>query len=221
MNYADVLERTGREAPALRVRRHAWLLAQRAAVQARDRDAARQALLAQMRLAAGFAGGEQKALLWRQLGQLLAASSDPAAPDASLKRQTQELVGAWLLGEGRFDTAQRWLWEQQARRMTVPAYQQMAVAVGQEDPQELARLLDAAEPPAVAARCWNVGSMDPQDRLTALRLLQRREEAASQGALQASAAPKAPTTKRRSCCSRTCWPRPAAPACSCAAAAPA
>jgi hypothetical protein len=182
MNYADVLERTGREAPALRVRRHAWLLAQRAAVQARDRDAARQALLAQMRLAAGFAGGEQKALLWRQLGQLLAASSDPAAPDASLKRQTQELVGAWLLGEGRFDTAQRWLWEQQARRMTVPAYQQMAVAVGQEDPQELARLLDAAEPPRSQQ---GAGRIDPQDRLTALRLLQRREEAASQGALQA------------------------------------
>jgi hypothetical protein len=186
MNYADVLERTGREAPALRVRRHAWLLAQRAAVQARDRDAARQALLAQMRLAAGFAGGEQKALLWRQLGQLLAASSDPAAPDASLKRQTQELVGAWLLGEGRFDTAQRWLWEQQARRMTVPAYQQMAVAVGQEDPQELARLLDAAEPPRSQQASQNgVGRIDPQDRLTALRLLQRREEAASQGALQA------------------------------------
>ncbi len=182
MNYADVLERTGREAPALRVRRHAWLLAQRAAAQARDRDAARQALLAQMRLAAGFAGGEQKALLWRQLGQLLAASSDPAAPDASLKRQTQELVGAWLLGEGRFDTAQRWLWEQQARRMVVPAYQQMAVAVGQEDPQALARLLDAAEPPRSQQ---GAGRIDPQDRLTALRLLQRREEAASQGALQA------------------------------------
>lgn len=182
MNYADVLERTGREAPALRVRRHAWLLAQRAALQARDRDAARQALLAQMRLAAGFAGGEQKALLWRQLGQLLVASSNPAAPDASLKRQTQELVGAWLLGEGRFDTAQRWLWEQQARRMTVPAYQQMAVAVGQEDPQELARLLDAAEPQRSQQ---GAGRIDPQDRLTALRLLQRREEAASQGALQA------------------------------------
>ena len=182
MNYADVLERTGREAPALRVRRHAWLLAQRAAVQAKDRDAARQALLAQMRLAAGFASGEQKAMLWRQLGQLLAASSDPAAPDASLKRQTQELVGAWLLGEGRFDTAQRWLWEQQARRMTVPAYQQMAVAVGQEDPQELARLLDAAEPQRSQQ---GAGRIDPQDRLTALRLLQRREEAASQGALQA------------------------------------
>ncbi len=182
MNYADVLERTGREAPALRVRRHAWLLAQRAAAAPKDREADRQALLAQMRLAAGFAGGEQKALLWRQLGQLLAASSNPAAPDASLKRQTQELVGAWLLGEGRFDTAQRWLWEQQARRMAVPAYQQMAVAVGQEDPQELARLLDAAEPPRSQQ---GAGRIDPHDRLTALRLLQRREEAASQGALQA------------------------------------
>lgn len=186
MNYADVLERTGREAPALRVRRHAWLLAQRAAAAPRDREAGRQALLAQMRLAAGFAGGEQKALLWRQLGQLLAASSNPAAPDASLRRQTQELVGAWLLGEGRFDTAQRWLWEQQARRMAVPAYQQMAVAVGQEDPQELARLLDAVEPQRSQQGAGpNVGRVDPQDRLTALRLLQRREEAASQGVLQA------------------------------------
>ena len=182
MNYADVLERTGREAPALRVRRHAWLVAQRAAAQAKDRDAARQALLAQMRLAAGFAGGEQKALLWRQLGQLLAESSNPASPNAALKRQTEELVGAWLLAEGRFDTAQRWLWQQQARRMTVPSYQRMAVAVGQEDPQELARLLDAAEPPASQQ---GAGRIDPQDRLTALRLLQRREEAASQGALQA------------------------------------
>ena len=35
MNYADVLRRTGREAPALRVRRHAWLLAQRAAASRR------------------------------------------------------------------------------------------------------------------------------------------------------------------------------------------
>ncbi len=182
MNYADLLERTGREAPALRVRRHAWLLAQRAAAQARDKDAARQALLAQMRLAAGFAGGEQKALLWRQLGQLLAQSSNPASPDATLKRQTEELVGAWLLGEGRFDTAQRWLWEQQARRMTVPSYQLMAVAVGQEDTQELARLLDAAEPPSSQQ---GAGRIDPQDRLTALRLVQRRDEAASQGALQA------------------------------------
>lgn len=189
MNYADVLERTGREAPALRVRRHAWLLAQRAAAAPKDRDAGRQALMAQLRLAAGFAGGEQKTLLWRQLGQLLAASSNPAAPDASLKRQTQELVGAWLLSEGRFDTAQRWLWQQQAQRMSVPAYQQMAVAVGQEDPQELARLLDAAEAPRSQQ---GAGRIDPQDRLTALRLLQRREEAASQGVLQAARRPEGP-----------------------------
>lgn len=183
MNYADVLERAGREAPALRVRRHAWLLAQRAAASPKDAEQGRQALIARLRLAGNLAGGEQKARLWRALGQLLAARQG----DAAQQRQVQELVGAWLLSEGRFDTAQRWLWQQQAQRMAAPAYQQMAVAIGQEDPQQLAQMLDRAD---LAVRQPRADAVDPQDRLTALRLLQRRDEAASEGFAQAQRRPE-------------------------------
>lgn len=174
MNYADLLERTGREAPALRVRRHAWLLAQRAADKPADREQARQALGAQLRLAASFAGGEQKTRLWRQLGKLLASPGDNAVQ----KQQARELVGAWLLSEGRFDTAQRWLWQQQAARMAVPGYQELALALSQNDPQALARLLDQADPKGGTR-------FEPQDRLAALRQLDRRDEAATLGSLQA------------------------------------
>lgn len=170
MNYADVLERTGREGPALRVRRHAWTVLQQVRARPAQAEQARQALTAQLRLAAVYAGGEQKARLWRELGALLAASQS----DPSQRQQAQELVGAWLLSEGRFDTAQRWLWQQQAARMAVPAYQELAVALVQRDPQALAALLDRAD-----AR----GSQrfDPQDRLSALRELKRRDEAAALG----------------------------------------
>ncbi|MGE0497731.1 MAG: tetratricopeptide repeat protein [Ramlibacter sp.] len=181
MNYADVLERAGREAPALRVRRHAWLLAQRATRRPADREQGRQALMAQLRLAPGLAGGPQKERLWRQLGTLLADAGD----DAAARRQASELVGAWLLSEGRFDAAQRWLWQQQAQRMAVPAYQTLALAISQEDPQAMARLLDRAEGQGAER-------IDPQDRLTALRLLQRRGEAAALGTAQAQRRPEGP-----------------------------
>ncbi|MCW5651296.1 MAG: tetratricopeptide repeat protein [Ramlibacter sp.] len=181
MNYADVLERAGREAPALRVRRHAWLLAQQAARRPAGREQGRQALAAQLRLAPGLAGGPQKERLWRELGQWLAASGD----DAAARRQASELVGAWLLSEGRFDAAQRWLWQQQAQRMALPAYQTLALAISQEDPQAMAQLLDRASGPGA-------DRIDPQDRLTALRLLGRRGEAAALGTAQAQRRPEGP-----------------------------
>lgn len=173
MNYADLLERTGRQAPVLRIRRHAWLLAQRAAGSPASREQARQALLVQLRLAGSFAGGEQKMQLWRQLGSLVAGSSE----DALQKQQVQEAVGAWLLSEGRFDTAQRWLWQQQAQRMRVPAYQALALALSQNDTQQMAALLDRSDSQA--------DRLDPQDRTAAARQLGRRDEAATLGSEQA------------------------------------
>jgi polysaccharide biosynthesis protein PelB len=183
MSYADVLERVGREAPAMRVRRHAWLLAQRAAARPADRDEARKALMAQLRLAANFAGGEQKSRLWRELGGLLAAAND----DPALQRQAQELAGAWLLSEGRFDTAQRWLWEQQAARMAIPAYQALAVALSQNDLPEIARLI---EPTGSKIDNGTNNPISAQDRLTALRQLDRRDEAAILGLEQAQRLPE-------------------------------
>ena len=100
MNYADMLDRSGRASQALRVRRHAWFVASRAVAQPRDFEQGRQALITQLRLAADFAGGEQKARLWRELGQLLggaiaSSASASALPEQSSvqQRQAQELAG--------------------------------------------------------------------------------------------------------------------------------
>lgn len=185
MTYADVLERSGRAPAALRVRHHAWqrLGRQTTQVNAKPLEAerARQALLAQLRLANEFASGEEKSRLWRLLIALAADTQD-----AVQKRQNDELVGAWLLAEGRFDAAQRWLWQQQAARMSTPAYQVMAVALSQNDRATMASLLDEAQ-------INTSGSLNPQDRITALRQLQRRNEAATTGMESALLSPEGPT----------------------------
>ena len=177
MNYADVLDMADRQTAALRVRRHAWLIAsreaQRAAARPADKEQAKNALITQLRLAAEFASGEDKARLWRALGGLLKTSQEPAQ-----KQQAQELVGAWLLSEGRFDAAQRWLWQQHAARLAVPTYQELAVALAQNDKDALARLLDKADGK-------QANTLSPQDKLTALRALGRRDESASLGMAQA------------------------------------
>ena len=187
MNYADVLERSGSEAPALRVRRHAWQLAQRATARPADRDQARQALMVQVRLTASYADGEQKSRLWRALGSMLSAPGEEPA----LKRQAQELVGAWLLTEGRFDTPQRWLWQQHAARMAVPAYQELAALVAQNNLPELARMLEQADRKTDSGSGNSTNNaISVQDRQGALRLLGRRDEAVTLGMEQALRSPQ-------------------------------
>ena len=182
MTYADVLDRSGYAPAALRTRRHAWLLLGRQTSQNEakplDAERARQVLLNQLRLASDFAGGEEKTRLWRALGRLVASTTDPIQ-----KRQADELVAAWLLSEGRFDTAQRWLWRQQAARVATPAYQAMAVALSQNDLQTMARLLEEAEVSATR-------TLSTQDRITALRQLNRRDEAATLGMESALRSPE-------------------------------
>ncbi len=196
MNYADVLDRTQRRSQALRVRRHAWLLAQRAAAKPGSAEQARQALVVQLRLAADFAGGDKKARLWRDLG-LWVNPSKGAAQEPAQKRQAQELVGAWLLSEGQFDAARRWLWQLHAARMAAPAYQELAVALSQNDLQTLVRLLDRAQgsertvgsplkgpasgPASGPAEDPASQRLSPQDRLAALRQLLLRDDAAALG----------------------------------------
>ena len=174
MNYADLLDSTARQSQALRVRRHAWLVAERAAARPVDAEQGRQALIAQLRLAADFAGGDKKARLWRELGLLLNTSTG-APQEPAQKRRTQELVGAWLLSEGQFDAARRWLWQLHAARMAAPAYQELAVALSQNDLQTLVRLLDRADGAVASER------LSPQDRLAALRQLRLRDDAATLG----------------------------------------
>ena len=181
MNFADVLDKLDRQPQALRVRRHAWPLAQRAAQRPVDAEQGRQALLAKLRLADTFAGGEAKAQLWRQLGQLLQNSKSPAE-----KRQAQELVGAWLLSQGRLDSAQSWLWAQHAARVAVPGYQEFALALAQDDKQALTRMLDKADA-AGGSR------LSPSESLSALRQLGRSDAAAELGFTMANALPEGPS----------------------------
>ena len=181
MNYADVLTQLGRDGGALRVRRHAWLLAQQAATGPKDREQARQALIIQLRLADGFASGEEQQKLWRQLGNMLTQTKD--LPDSIEANQARELVTAWLLSQSRFDTAQRWLWQQHAARMAVPAYQTLSLALAQSDTQVLATLLDADDAAALATarKMPSANRLAAIDRLSAVRAMQRRAEAATLG----------------------------------------
>ena len=172
MNYADVLGQLGRDAAALRVRRHAWILAQQAAPSPKDRDQARQALIIQLRLADSFASGEEQQKLWRRLGKMLTQSKDPLESN-----QARELVTAWLLSQGRFDAAQRWLWQQHVARVAVPAYQTLSLALAQNDTQTLAQTLDADD--AAGLTSPRTGRLAAIDRLSAVRVLQRRSEAAT------------------------------------------
>ena len=183
MNYADVLDTADRQTAALRVRRHAWLLAQRASARPADKEQAKNALITQLRLAAEFAGGPHKARLWRDLGGLFKASQTSAEP--AQRQLAQEMVGAWLLSEGRFDVAQRWLWQQHAARLAVPAYQELAVALAQNDKDALARLLNKADG-------QQANTLSPQDRLSALRALGLRDQAARLGTEQALKHPEGP-----------------------------
>ena len=185
MNYADVLGQLGRDAAALRVRRHAWILAQQAAISPKDLEQARQALIIQLRLADSFASGEEQQKLWRQLGKMLVETKN--SPDATGSGQARELVTAWLLSQGRFDTAQRWLWQQQAMRMTVPAYQTLSLALAQNTTDVLTALLDADDASALAHPRSTQPISRPStrlaaiDRLSAVRAMQRRAEAATLG----------------------------------------
>ena len=185
MNYADVLGQLGRDAAALRVRRHAWILAQQAATSPKDREQARQALIIQLRLADSFASGEEQQKLWRQLGKMLAQTKDPL--EATGSGQARELVTAWLLSQGRFDTAQRWLWQQHALRLTVPAYQTLSLALAQSDTQGLTQMLDADDTTALNSPLTlpltlpRTNRLALLDRLSALREVQRRSDAATLG----------------------------------------
>lgn len=188
MNYADVLERAGSGSAALRVRRHAWTLAARAVANPKDRAQARQALMTQLRLAEAFASGSQKQLWLQQLGALL---REPGT-DAATRRQAQELVGAWLLSEGRLDAARRWLWQQQLQRIATPAYQELALALADGDNDQLDRLLERAARAGARAPEQDSPVLATIDRLAALRQLQRSDQAAVLASGLAQRAPEGP-----------------------------
>ena len=191
-NYADVLEQSGEAALALRVRRHAFglLTAAIARFDSLGKKQAAQTLLARVRLSESFSSGDEKTRLAKLLGQ--AASG--AALDADLRRQADDLIVSWALGTdngsgpngARTELAQRWLWQQQARKVGSQDYAELALALARGDVQALDRLMERS-----------AKSFQPVDQLAAVRALvpsqpQRLAQAATLGVELAQRAPESP-----------------------------
>jgi polysaccharide biosynthesis protein PelB len=169
-NYADVLDQAGEGALALRVRRHAFGLLT-TAIQRLDsmkkKDAA-QALLVRVRLSESFSSGDEKSRLAKLLGQVVSGADLPA----DLRKQADDLIVSWALGSqngsgpggARTELAQRWLWQQQARKVGSTEYAELALALAQGDVQALERLMERS-----AQKFQQV------DQLNALRELGKRQ----------------------------------------------
>lgn len=166
------------------------------------REVERQRLMAWLGLAASEAQPAERRQAWARLLAEARAVRDWSAPEATPLR---EMLGLWLLAAEQPELARAWLWRQHAWQLATPAYQGFAAALQQEDRAELAALLDdealrearaegrrAATPPAPDAPAPRglasaggppgpAGETDPKDRLTALRRLDRLQEAAREG----------------------------------------
>lgn len=183
-NYADILEQAGDAALALRVRRHAYQLLDQTMQSYSDLQQRRavQALLLHLRLSENFSSGHEKQQLQKLLGRLLASND----LDPEVRVQAQTLVVAWALGSAHGsgpqgvsnELARRWLWLQQASKLTsddAPSrlYAQTALALAENDLPTLDRLMEQS------AR-----QLQSIDQLSALRQLaqhnpQRRAQAAT------------------------------------------
>lgn len=212
LGYADALYQGGYESEARRVRGHAFgvlrsslsapdspLLAAAAAPAA---QANQQRFLASLTLAATEPESAQRRQAWARLLAQARAVRNWRLPQATPLRDT---LGLWLLANGQSELARDWMWRQHAWKLTTPAYQSFAAALQLEDRSELATLLDdaahiahkesqrqgtapASQPPH-AQPVGPSGDIDPKDRLTALRYLQRVREAARDGNEMAQALP--------------------------------
>jgi polysaccharide biosynthesis protein PelB len=200
-NYADVLEQAGDAAIAQRVRKQSFmLLAQPLANWStlKKREAA-QALILRMRMSESFASGVEKERLQKMLSLLLRED----ALDPELRKQAQGLIISWALGgqngsgpQGvRNEVARRWLWMQQARKLTQEdrqalVYAQAALALAEGDVHSLDRIME-----------HSAHQLQQIDRLNALRQLsrnnpQRLAQAASYGVELAQKEAEAPRNEQ-------------------------
>ena len=162
LGYADTLEQAGDAAMALRMRRHAWVLA-RGAQRPRDAQAG-QRMLAYARLATLFAPGDASlAVMQRLLRQDFGAS---AGGDRLLDAQARELALSWAISTEQTTAAKYWLWKNYARALAKPAWAELAVALAEDDVDGIERLLDG-----------RAQDLSPEGRVEAARRTQRIRQA--------------------------------------------
>jgi hypothetical protein len=143
VNYADVLEQDGQGGMAWRVRRHAWDLA-RAERQRRATTAPaagktldRERMRAHARLVTQFAPGDASLAVIRSLLRQGASESGSAGLDAGVT----ELALAWAISSDQDEAAKAWLWTRYGKKLAIPAYAEVSVALMQNDIDTLERLL--------------------------------------------------------------------------------
>ncbi len=200
-NYSDVLEQAGDTAIALRIRKQSFILLNQAMAkinQLTQREAA-QALILRVRLSESFASGSEKERLQKLLWRTLHDDS----MDTELRKQAQGLIVSWALGSehgsgpsgARTELARRWLWMQQARKLTAEdaqarVYAQTALALAEGDVQTLDHIME-----------HSASQLQTIDRLNALRQLsrnnpQRLAQAATYGVELAQKEAEAPRNEQ-------------------------
>lgn len=142
INYADVLERGGSAAMALRVRRHAWTVLRTSA--GKDSKALqREQLEALARLTLlGAPGDDSLYLVRRILRQDFSGPAATGSGDSRLDAGMRELILSWALSTEQSDSAKAWLWSRYARQLTKPSWAELAVALNDNDRQAIDRILD-------------------------------------------------------------------------------
>ena len=162
LGYADTLEQAGDAAMALRMRRHAWVLA-RTAPPVRDAQAG-QRMLAYARLATLFAPGDTSlAVMQRLLRQDFGAVD---GGERTLDAQARELALAWAISTEQTTAAKYWLWKNYARAIAKPAWAELAVALAEDDVDVIERVLDG-----------RAEDLSPEGRVEAARRTQRIRQA--------------------------------------------
>lgn len=129
--YAQLLEQTGQQDMAWRLRRHAWLNLRQAQASARD-TGQRQALA---QLALRFAPGDAGMQWLREwLRQDRSATQSHSA-------EARELATAWYLSQEQHESARIWLLQQYGKQLQAPRWAEAALALQGNDRAALEKIV--------------------------------------------------------------------------------
>ena len=143
LTYADALEYAGRSASALKVRQYTLQQLRPLLVEG---TAEEQGLLLRQysRLSARYAGVEPNEQL---MTHLLKTDADEGSEADDLWRQ--DMAISWLMATQQFEHARLVMAQLHARRMQAPVWQQVALALNEEDDAALNALVQASGPLSV------------------------------------------------------------------------
>jgi len=132
LSYADTLAQTGREDSAWRLRRHVLSKLMRNGKKS-NAGTDRALQLAYARLLGEFGSADAESSHLRQLEA--EGSGDPTV---------QEYLVGHYLAEQQLDAARHWLLKAHAQRQSLPAWQELALAVADHDEETVKRILNTA-----------------------------------------------------------------------------